>query len=130
MDWQHEIVELHNFFEAYYLGRESSLTRAEEAFHPEFTFVGPNGETADRAATMGMIRNGHGHTEQVRITTTDHQLHVTTDELLVASFVERHELSRGENERLVTVVFAVDDDAPNGVRWLRVHETWLSRTTD
>lgn len=127
MNWQDEIVELHRFFEAYYLGRESSLSRAESAFHPDFTFAGPDGDTTDRAATLNMLRQGHGHTAQLRIATSDHQLLFATDDVLVASYVELHELAAGENERLSTVVFVVDDEAPTGVRWLRVHECWIRR---
>lgn len=130
MGWQHEIIEMQGFLEAWYLGREQALDRVEEALHPAFSFAGPNGESADRATVLDLIRNGHGHTAQLRITTSDHQLLHRTPEVIVAAYVERHELARGDNERLCTVVFTVEDDAPNGLRWLRTHESWIRRLPD
>ena len=128
MDWQREIDELHHFFEAYFLGTEDALDRVEAALGPAFTFVGPDGDQTDRQATIDRIEAGHGHASQLRITTTEHHLLHETDEVVVASYVERHELSASSNRRLSTVVFTVDPDGPNGLRWLRVHETWLDRS--
>lgn len=127
MDWRAEIIELHELFEAYFLGRTDSLDRVEEALHAEFSIVGPNGGVSDRAATLEMLRRGHAHTDSLVISTLDHTLLHQTDEVLVASYIERHELSAATNDRLSTVVFAIDPAGPNGLRWLRVHETWLDR---
>lgn len=125
MDWRTEIVELHDFFQAYFLGQEDSLDRVEAALHGEFSIVGPDGAMSDRAATLEMLRGGHAHTEALTITTLDHRLLHTTPELVLASYVEHHQLTSTTNDRLSTVAFLVDPAGPNGVRWLRVHETWL-----
>jgi len=127
MDWRAEIIELHDFFHAYFLGQDESLDRVDAALHAGFTIVGPNGAVSDRATTLEMLRQGHAHTQSLVITTLDHTLLHQTDEVLVASYVERHELSAATNDRLSTVVFAVDPAGPNGARWLRVHETWLDQ---
>ncbi len=127
MDWQAEIVELHDFFEDYFLGKTASLNRAKDAFGPKFTFVGPDGQTRNRASVIQMLADGHAHTEQLKITTTDHQLLLETPDAVVATYVEQHELSEGRtNHRLTTVVFIPDDDAPNGLVWHRAQETWLT----
>ncbi len=127
MDWRAEIIELHDFFQAYFLGQEGSLDRVEAALHPGFSIVGPGGAVSDRAATLEMLRQGHAHTESLVITTLDHALLHQSEELLIASYIERHQLTAGANDRLSTVVFAIDPAGPNGVRWVRVHETWLER---
>lgn len=127
MDWRAEIIEFHDFFQAYFLGHEGSLDRADAALHASFSIVGADGGVSDRAATLQMLRQGHAHTESLVISTLDHALLHETGEVLVASYIERHELSASTNDRLSTVVFAIDPSGPNGVRWLRVHETWLDR---
>lgn len=127
MDWRVEISELHDFFQAYFLGQEDSLDRVDAALHPEFSIVGPGGTVSDRAATMEMLRQGHANTESLVITTLDHALLHQTEDVLVASYVERHQLSAATNDRLSTVVFTIDPAGPNGLRWFRVHETWLDR---
>lgn len=127
MRWREEIIELHEFFEAYFLGTVDSLERAERAFAPEFTFVGPDGTESDRAGVIRMLLDGHAHTGELKITTTDHRLVVETEEAVVATYVERHQLSGGRsNERRSTVVFVADPGAPNGLRWRHVQETWVS----
>lgn len=125
MDWHAEIVELHDYFEEYFLGKTASLDRAKNAFGSGFTFVGPDGATRNRASVIQMLADGHAHAEQLKITTTDHQLLLEIPEAVVATYVEHHELAETSNHRLTTVVFVRDDDAPNGLLWHRAQETWL-----
>lgn len=124
MGWHREIVEMHDFFEALYLGKVESLDRAESAFHPDMTFAGPDGAVAERDQVMAMLAGGRGHTSSLTIETVDHRLLHEGDGFTVASYVERHVLTERTNQRLSTVVF-VPGPGPNGLQWLRVHETWL-----
>ncbi len=126
MRWREEVDELHQFFEAYFLGTESSIERAEAVFAPEFRFVSVSGIDSDRASTLQMITDGHAHTSNLTITTSDHRLILHTDEVLVATYIEHHQLSEGANHRLSTVVFVPDATAPNGLQWKHVHETWIT----
>ncbi len=129
MHWRDEIIELHQAFETWFLGTGESLDRVEEALDPRFTFVGPDGSESDRAAIIEQIAAGRGHTNDLTITTSDHVLLEATAEVALARYVEIHNWPDGRsNRRLSTVVFRVDPTGPNGLRWLRVHETWLDRT--
>jgi len=49
MRWSEEIDGLHAFFEAYFLGTESSLDRVEAVLAPDFSIVGPHGVESDDA---------------------------------------------------------------------------------
>lgn len=130
-DWIREIDELHAFFEAYFLGSipADDVSRFADALDPSFTIVNPNdGRVADRDATLAMVRDGYAHASDFTITCSDHRLLHATEATIIAEYVERHDWTDGRsNARLSTVVFAVDPTAPNGVRWVRVHETWLGR---
>ena len=125
MNWRREIEELHQFFEGWFLGTEASMQRVESVFAPEMSFVGPNGVESNRAETLQMIRDGRAHTTQLEIATTDHRLIHRGDDTLVASYVEHHQLTESSNRRLSTVVFLPEPEAPNGLVWLRVQETWI-----
>lgn len=128
MDWHTEIVELHEAFEAWFLGESDSLDRVEAALDSRFTIVGPNGSETDRTDTIRQIEAGRGHTDDLKIVTSDHRLLDATDDLVVARYVEAHQWPDGRsNRRLSTVIFRRDPTGPHGVRWLRVHETWLDR---
>ena len=126
MRWREEIVELHEFFRAYYLGEEDSLARAETALHPQFSIVDPRGAVADRAATLERLASAHEGLTTFDIATVDHRLLHAADDLIVAEFVEVQQRPDGSNERLSTVVFLADRAGPNGLVWLRVHQTWIA----
>ena len=124
--WRTEIDELHAFFEAYFLGSlpSSEIGRVERALAPDFTMLGPDGTESDRTRTVAAIEQGHAHTDSLEITVSEHRLIVSTDHHVVATYVETHRLADRSNHRVATVVFVRDPDGPNGLRWLRVQETW------
>jgi len=124
--WHQEIVEFHNYFEALFLGTTETLDRAERALHPDFTMAGPHGTVADRAAVLHQLEAGRGHAKQLKIAIRDAELIHASADVVVAGYVEVHDLANGlRNERRSTVVFSIDSTGPNGLRWLRVHETFV-----
>jgi len=125
MRWRQEIEELHDFFENYFRGTESSLERVEEALAPGFSIVGPDADESDRDQTLTALRVGQGRATDLRITTRDHRLILEDGNTVVAAYVEQHDSPSGQTLRRSTVVFVVDVEGPNGLRWLRVHETWM-----
>ncbi len=129
-NWQSEISELHEVFESYFLGNSTDLSRVEAALAEDFTFVAPDANTTDRAGTIAAITAGHAHTESLTIRTLDHKLVMETEGVLVAEYIEEHVLTDRSNTRRSTVVFSTESDAPNGLRWRRVHETWIDRGLD
>ena len=74
--WKTEIIELHEFFEGYFLGTLplEALDRAEAAFHPHFSMIGPDGDLRNRATILQMLHDGHHHTDDLTITTAQHTL--------------------------------------------------------
>jgi len=125
--WKAEIIELHELFEAYFLGTTDSLDRMERVLADDFTFVGPDANTTDRAGTIAAVKAGHAHTESLVIRTVEHNLVLEDGAIVVAEYVEEHELASRTNRRLSTVVFSRENAAPNGLLWRRVHETWIDR---
>ncbi len=125
--WAREIVELHDVFEAYFLGTSDDLSRVEAALADDFTFVAADATTTDRDGTLAALTAGHSHATSLTIRTHDRQLIVKTDDLVVAEYVEEHVLSDRTNLRRSTVVFSPAPEAPNGLQWRRVHETWIDR---
>lgn len=125
--WHREIVELHKFFEGYFLGTigVDDVERLEAALAIDFTIVGPGGGVSTRAETVAAARGGHGSASQLGITIIGAHPLVDESDVVVARYVERHESADGTTSRLSTVVFTRDPGAPNGLVWRTVHETWL-----
>ena len=130
MEWEREIIELHDFFQAYFLAKIDSIDRFVATLEPDFTMIGPDGHLSDRSQVVEAVRAGHGHTDSLEILTSDHTLLAARAGLIVARYVETHHLAARSNRRITTVVFAERTDRPNGVGWLHAHETWLDRGVD
>lgn len=126
MDWAREIRDLHEFFEAWFLGTADSMQPMLDALVDDFTIVSPSGDVSDRVATIAAVESARAHTSSLRIRIRGDELLAATDELVVARYIESHDLVDRSNDRRSTVVFRVDPRRPNGLRWLTVHETWLA----
>ncbi len=127
MNWVDEIIEMHAFFEAWFQGRTDSTERMESVLATEFTIVGPDGAEVDRAGTIESVTGGQGASPDLVISTSDHRLLHESGETVVASYVETHVSGDHPRRRSSTVVFERSETAPNGLMWVRVHETWLDR---
>ena len=124
--WNRAIVELHQFFEDLFLGRVESLNRAEQALDASFTMAGPHGTRTSRAEVLSQLEAGYNQTDELSIGIEQPLLIADDDKIIVAEYIEVHELPNGQrNRRRSTVVFRIDPEGPNGLRWLRVHETFI-----
>ena len=124
-DWQREVDELHEFFEALFLAEVDSLERAEVALGADFTMIGPDGTVSGRNQVLAQLQAGRGHSSQLRIETEGHRTIVETDTVVVGEYIEVHHFADGGNRRRTTAVFDIDPNGPNGVRWRHAHETFL-----
>ena len=61
----------------------------------------------------------------VRITIRNVETQWRHRDAVAATYEEWQEQAEFVTGRLSTVVFVVDDGAPNGLRWEHVHETWV-----
>lgn len=125
-DWQSEVDELHQFFQALFLSEVDSLDRAEAALGHDFTMIGPDGTVSQRTEILSQLDAGRGHSSELRIETEGYRTVVETDSLIVGEYIEIHHFASGGNRRRTTAVFDVDPAGPNGVRWRHAQETWLS----
>lgn len=122
-----EIEELHAFFVGWYAGERGDFERMERAIGPGFEMVTPDGDRLNREAVLSMVRGGRGkHADaafdiEVRnVAAVD----AGPDHALVR-YEEWQTDPEGEDGRLSTVLFRPDGDAPRGLAWAGLHETWL-----
>ena len=73
---------------------------------------------------MAALAAGHAHTRSLTITIRDHELIAEDRDVVVATFVEHHQLTERTNTRRLTAVFDRDPSTPNGLAWRWVQETW------
>jgi hypothetical protein len=127
-----EIRRLHVFFEAWMSGR---LPESESAFAPfpaalaaDFTMVGPDGASRDRAAIIALVKGFHGARGAVfRIWIEDAHVLLAQPGMALVRYDECQHIAdqagARDTRRRCTAMLT---DADGEWRWLAVQETWVA----
>lgn len=126
-----EIRKRHDFFVDWYRGNASddAIDECARSFAPDFRIIWPSGGYMKRAQllkALGKARNSAGPEFEIRID-IDHALELSPD-LCLMTFDEHQKTAEGPNSRRGTAVFQRDENAPNGVVWRHLQETWITET--
>jgi len=126
-----EIVELHRFFEHWFTGRvpgnERAFARVAGVLANDFEIVSPDGTRSDRAAILDAVRGAHGRYDAARFRIWIERVAARRldEQRLLATYEEWHELEGARRGRLSSAVLQRDAEAPAGLVWRHLHETWL-----
>lgn len=124
-----EIVELHEFFQDWFTGdrddHPATFARFTAVMDSDFVIIGPDGILTTFPTLVDRLRSAYGRFPCTRIWTENHQRHQQLGNWAICTYEEWQATQEVTTARLSTVIFQADDRAPNGVRWLHVHETWL-----
>lgn len=130
---EREIIGLHDFFQAWLEGSapatEAAFARFLHATAPSFTLISPDGSVAGREATAGWIRAAHGTRPGFRLWTDDHRLCAGDDDWALVTYREWQTHGGTTTLRLSTALLTADAQAPAGLLWVHVHETWVNPPT-
>ncbi len=148
-----EVIDLHVFFVQWFTDTgpwEDDVAAADAAFDEflgrfadSFEYVTTGGKKLGKAMLAGMrgARGGHPKDGGFRIETVDHEFQPvphsggrafagTYKEMQQGAVNASDDSHNGTNGRFSTALFEVmgadDPPTPCGVRWLRLHECWLS----
>lgn len=127
-DCEREIRSLHSFFVDWYTGSdEADFDRFEEALAPSFEMVTPDGDMLARGGVLAHARGRHGEDEvgDFGIEIRNVRLLDSHEDRALVRYEEWQDTNRGENGRVSTALFRPSDEAPEGVEWMYLHETWL-----
>jgi hypothetical protein len=124
-----EITDLHQFFQDWFTGSipqtETNFARVTSALAPGFVLISPDGSLAEYATVIDWLRNGYATRPGFRLWVEKIVLRHTSSELALATYEEWQQRDDRITARLSSALFCHRPDAPNGVEWLHVHETWL-----
>lgn len=124
-----EIQALHQFFQDWFTGSiaetEANFARVTSVLHPHFCLVAPDGQLSDRATVLRWIWKGYGTRPDFQLWAEQTVLRHRTNQLALATYEEWQQTPGSQTVRLSSALFQRRLDAPHGVEWLHVHETWL-----
>ena len=127
-----EVDDLHRFFVDWFTGTipndGSEFDRLDGALADEFQIISPNGRRVDKPQLLERVRCAHGaHADDgFRIEIRYVEVRFVEPPLCLLTYEEWQR--RGDDPwdgRLSSAWFRESEDAPNGVRWLHVHEVGL-----
>lgn len=125
-----EVLELHRFFQAWYRGEidadGEAFGRVSEVLAEGFHLVSPEGEMVARSDILAAIRRSHASKPADFVIRTERcHFRAGGRGLGVVTYEEWHEEEGKSRGRISTAVLQDRADAPQGVEWVHVHETWL-----
>lgn len=128
-----EITQLHQFFQSWFNGEiddtDDQYDRLEHVLASEFVLITPEGMENERSRLIRGLRSAHGGNRDnpVKIWVEDIRCRHHEGNVAVFTYHEWQEKKGDKKGRLSTVLFRRKDEIPEGVEWLHVHETWLTR---
>ena len=128
-----EAVELHEFFRDWLTGALPRTADAFERFRAAMgdglMVISPRGTVSARDDILSEFEALHGQlaekADRFEIAVENFRCLRDLGDTFLCSYEEWHRLDGEASARLTTVLYGRNPDAPLGVEWLHVHETWL-----
>lgn len=125
-----EVVGLHRFFQEWYRGEIDAagegFSRMSDVLAEGFHLISPDGRLVGRSEILASVRRAHGSKPpEFAIRTGECLFRAGSRRMGVVTYEEWHEEGSERRGRVSTAVFQDRADAPNGVEWVHVHETWI-----
>jgi len=128
-----EVIGLHRFLEQWFSGAlpatEQEVERFKSVMAEGFAIISPRGVSTGREEMIAELERAHGSLADAdkgfRIWVADVHLRHDLGDAALVTYAEYQELSGETTGRRTSALFRRKIDAPNGVEWVHMHETWL-----
>jgi len=111
---------------------DDEYDRAEAAVPDDFEIVSPTGDRRDGKTLRADLRNGHGTFADAdppfEIRVANVRTRAESADSCLVTYEEWQRADGGWEGRVSSALFR-RADAPNGVEWVHLHETWLPDET-
>jgi len=120
--FEREVRELHDFFERWYAGDcEPAEIARLDVLDPSFIMIAPDGRSLSGDAVRSSIDAALG----LRPLTIEIRNVKVEPSAPFGTYEEWQTIEGTTSGRISTAVMASEPGAPNGLRWMHLHETWL-----
>jgi hypothetical protein len=125
-----EIVVRHAFFVDWFTGTgpETAMDETARCFAPDFHMIAPDGSQLDREAVLSMLQNARGSRTSGHFAIEVEMRRTVRPgpDLALVVYDELQRTDEGQTKRRSTALFSSDPQAPGGVVWRHLHETWIT----
>jgi hypothetical protein len=126
-----EVLDLHQFFADWFNAEveieERIFARLTSSLAKDFEIIGPDGRLTRREDLVPILYRGHGSRQDwdFSIEIRHPTARKISRELCIVTYEEWQSSNQGDRAWRSTALLRRQDDAPGGVVWLHVHETYL-----
>jgi hypothetical protein len=128
------VTALHAFFVAWFRdkgGAVSDFSRCEAAFAPDLRMIGPDGRAHARDAILRQIRDARGTVgEDFNIRILDGRTIWADGNAILLEYVEEQYRDGRTTRRRSTALLSRALQAPHGMEWRHLQETWMDAAQD
>lgn len=118
-----EVRGIHTFFERWFAGvADPSEIERLDVLDDSFHMVDPGGRQHTVDQVRSAIEDAYGR-RSVQIEIRNIDIHPSAP---IGTYEEWQTMDDEVTGRISSAVMTVDRSAPNGLRWMHLHETWLS----
>lgn len=122
-----EVVELHAQFVENFTGRSRDFSRCDAVFSPKLEMVTPEGRRSGHAEIMENLKKARARAD-FRITIHDIRPIRDDDSSVLLQYVEEQYRDGETTRRLSIALFEAASEAPRGVKWRYLQETWIDES--
>ena len=119
-----EVVELHALFVELFTGRSRDFSRCEAVFSSDLEMVTPEGLRVTRSQIMERFKRARASAD-FRITIHDIRPIREDGESVLLQYIEEQYRDGETTRRLSIALFETASQAPLGVVWRYLQETWI-----
>jgi hypothetical protein len=119
-----EVVELHAHFVELFTGRSRDFSRCDAVFASQFEMVTPEGRRVTRAKILEGLKRAQAKAD-FRITIQDIRPIREDGESVLLQYIEEQYRDGETTRRLSIALFETASQAPLGVVWRYLQETWI-----
>lgn len=122
-----EVIARHDFFVGWFTGQlpQAAMDASARAFAPDMQMIPPDGRMIDAAQVIAMLQAARG----MRAADFSIRVEIGSARLLGALalvvYDEHQSLEGRHTSRRSSALFSADPDAPEGVVWRHLQETWI-----
>ncbi|MGJ8571488.1 MAG: nuclear transport factor 2 family protein [Hoeflea sp.] len=126
---QAEVIKRHDFFVEWFTGRasEADLSASLRAFAPDMVMIEPDANTIGTKEIAAMITGARGNRPagfEIRVEMI--AARQISDDVALVVYDEHQVIDGRKSARRSSAVFSADPEAPEGVVWRQLQETWIS----
>ena len=129
-----EVEGLHAFFHDWFVAElpdtDEAYARFADALADEFTIITPAGIVTGKEDLIARLRESHGSGKEqgVKIWIRGFEVRKEMGDLVLVNYEEWQEIGTRRTGRVSSALLKRDPEAPGGLSWLHLHETWLPRS--